>query len=62
MNEGGAANTGRPGSHTAHGWTCRVGALWWSQARPALLLPAVLRVILSHVLDEVRFLQAFVSW
>lgn len=27
-----------------------------------VFLPAVLRVILSHVLDEVCFLQAFVSW
>lgn len=33
-----------------------------SQARPCMLLPAVLGVILPHVLDEVGLLQAFVSW
>lgn len=32
------------------------------RARPRMLLPAVLRVILPHVLNEVGFLQAFVSW
>lgn len=35
---------------------------WQSLARPCVLLPAVLRVILPHVFDEVGFLQAFVSW
>lgn len=33
-----------------------------SQARPYMLLPAVLCIVLPHVLDEVSFLQAFVSW
>lgn len=33
-----------------------------SQARPYTLLPAVLCIVLPHVLDEVGFLQAFVSW
>lgn len=33
-----------------------------SQAAPYTLLPAVLCIILPHVLDEVGFLQAFVSW
>lgn len=46
----------------SHGWTCRIGAPWAVPGQACVLLPAVLRVILSHVLDEVCFLQAFVSW
>lgn len=33
-----------------------------SQARSYRILPAILCIILPHVLDEMGFLQAFVSW
>lgn len=65
--EGAAANRGR--AWVSYFWPPETrpdptvqGAQWPSRAWPYTHSPAVLCVILPHVLDEVGFLQAFVSW